>query len=248
MFVPASHSATSFESFVSRTTEARSSEALFDLLTDTMQGFGYDRLIFSIARDADLPDNLNRIGLFHHYPEDWQTYYAEKGFDRIDPILKAAATHDLPFFWTDIERASRISEQQNKFMRLGEEAGLNHGVGIPLHGPKSQIAGIALATSHKANDCCRNLDLLFAYCNQFYVAYKRLNAKATGRDNIILTLKEIEILTRVAEGATDDDIADRLMISRNTVNTHMRHIFEKLEVNNRVTASIKGIMLGLIRP
>lgn len=240
--------AASFETFVLQTTQARSSEALFDLLTGSMQTFGYDRLIFSVARDSDLPDDLNRIGLFHHYPEDWQKYYVEQGFDRIDPVLKAAATHDLPFFWSDIERSSRISGQQSKFMRMGEEAGLNHGVGIPLHGPKSQIAGIALATSHKSDECSKNLDLLFAYCNQFYMAYKRLNARSADRLNITLTLKEIEILTLAAAGATDDDIADKLTISRNTVNTHMRHIFEKLEVNNRVTASIKGIMLGLIRP
>lgn len=240
--------AASFETFVLKTTEARSSEALFDLLTGSMQSFGYDRLIFSVARDSDLPEDLNRIGLLHHYPEDWQRYYVEKGFDRIDPVLKAAATHDLPFYWSDVERTARISGQQTKFMRMGEDAGLNHGVGIPLHGPKSQIAGIALATSHRSDECCKNLDLLFAYCNQFYMAYKRLNAKANGRLNVTLTVKEIEILTRVATGATDDDIADQLLISRNTVNTHMRHIFEKLEVNNRVTASIKGIMLGLIRP
>ncbi|MFT4089487.1 MAG: LuxR family transcriptional regulator [Asticcacaulis sp.] len=238
----------SFETFVTKTAEARSSEALFDLLTGSMQHFGYDRLIFSVAHDTDLPEDLNRIGLFHHYPEDWQKYYTEKGFERIDPILKAAATHDLPFYWADVERSARISDQQARFMRLGEDAGLNHGIGIPLHGPKSQIAGIALATSHRSNECCRNLDLLFAYCNQFYMAYKRLNARAYGRLNVTLTVKEIEILTRVAAGATDDDIADKLFISRNTVNTHMRHIFEKLEVNNRVTASIKGIMLGLIRP
>ncbi len=65
---------------------------------------------------------------------------------------------------------------------------------------------------------------------------------------VTLTPKEAEVLAHVAAGRTDDEIAAALSISRSTVDTHMRHIFLKLEVNNRVTAVVKGIMLGLIDP
>jgi len=49
-----------------------------------------------------------------------------------------------------------------------------------------------------------------------------------------LTKRERQVLALVAEGLSNRQIAGRLSLSVNTVQTHMRHIFVKLAVNNRV--------------
>ncbi len=237
-----------FEDFIVDTSRTKTADGLFDMFTGVMADFGYDRVIFSVARDLELPPQMQQIGLYNRYPEDWQKEYAEKDYARIDPVLKCAATYDWAFLWSDIERELSLSDTQIRFMRMGEEAGLNNGVGIPLKGPRAQIAGVALATSRRQDECLKNLDLINAYCTQFYMAYKRLHIKAKPTLPVTLTPREREILTCVAAGRTDDDIAQAMTISRNTVDTHMRHIFQKLEVNNRVAASVRGIMTGLIRP
>ena len=237
-----------FETFVEDSRAAPSAERLFDLFIGAMGTFGYDRVIFSVAHDSELPDDAQRLGLMHNYPSDWQAYYAEKGFDRIDPVLKAAATYDGPFHWAALEREMPLTREQVRFMRMGEEAGLNNGIGVPLRGANAQISGIALATSERGDAGHPSLDLIHAYCSQFYRTYKRLHVPKPAQTCVTLTPKEIEILRRAAAGKTDDDIAAELRISRNTVDTHMRHIFLKLDVNSRVTASVKGIVLGLIRP
>jgi LuxR family transcriptional regulator of csgAB operon len=53
-----------------------------------------------------------------------------------------------------------------------------------------------------------------------------------------LSERQIEILALVAVGATNDEIADRLCISPHTVKTHLYRIFKKINVPNRVQASL----------
>jgi DNA-binding CsgD family transcriptional regulator len=49
-----------------------------------------------------------------------------------------------------------------------------------------------------------------------------------------LTEAEITVAQRVAEGQTSRAVADRLFVSTNTVNSHLRHVFTKLGVRSRV--------------
>ena len=54
----------------------------------------------------------------------------------------------------------------------------------------------------------------------------------------ILTPREIEILSLVAIGAKNEEIAERLYISSNTVKTHIYNIFKKIDVPNRLQAAL----------
>ncbi|MCB9245998.1 MAG: response regulator transcription factor [Flavobacteriales bacterium] len=56
-----------------------------------------------------------------------------------------------------------------------------------------------------------------------------------------LSVRERQILTQLADGARYKDIAAQLSISIDTVRTHIRHIYEKLQVNSR-TEAINKIM------
>ncbi len=51
-----------------------------------------------------------------------------------------------------------------------------------------------------------------------------------------LSLRENEILDLLAKGLRLKEIADKLFITLNTVRTHIRHIYEKLQVQSRVEA------------
>ena len=49
-----------------------------------------------------------------------------------------------------------------------------------------------------------------------------------------MTRSELAVAQLVADGHTNREIADRLFVSPHTVNTHLRHVFAKLQVNSRV--------------
>ncbi len=61
-----------------------------------------------------------------------------------------------------------------------------------------------------------------------------------------LTDRELEVLALMAEGLTNQAIADRLFVSINTVKTHAKHIYEKLGVGSRAQAAVRGVELGLL--
>ena len=61
-----------------------------------------------------------------------------------------------------------------------------------------------------------------------------------------LTEREMEVLRLAANGMTNGQIAAGLFFSVRTVQVHMAHIFNKLDVGSRTEAVIKGLRMGLI--
>jgi DNA-binding NarL/FixJ family response regulator len=68
-----------------------------------------------------------------------------------------------------------------------------------------------------------------------------------GPDTPRLTPRELDILWGIAKGLTYGEIAERLGMSPNTVPTHIKAIYRKLQVGTRGEAVYEAIQLGLIR-
>lgn len=62
-----------------------------------------------------------------------------------------------------------------------------------------------------------------------------------------LTTREMDILWGIAKGFTNNEIAERLGISRHTVPVHVRNIYRKLETSNRTETVFEASRMGLIR-
>jgi LuxR family maltose regulon positive regulatory protein len=61
-----------------------------------------------------------------------------------------------------------------------------------------------------------------------------------------LSRRELELLPLIAEGLTNQQIADRLVLSLHTVKAHARSIYAKLGVGSRTQAAARARALGLL--
>lgn len=65
-------------------------------------------------------------------------------------------------------------------------------------------------------------------------------------DSPVLTGKETDVLELISRGYSYNEVGERLFMSINTVRTHVRKIYRKLEVNSRSEAVYKASSSGLI--
>ena len=65
-------------------------------------------------------------------------------------------------------------------------------------------------------------------------------------EELVLTAREIEVLSLTADGRSAPDIAEALAVSVATVKTHLQHVYAKLGVSDRAAAVAQAIRRGLL--
>jgi non-specific serine/threonine protein kinase len=62
-----------------------------------------------------------------------------------------------------------------------------------------------------------------------------------------LTAREREVAVLIAQGNTNRQIAEQLIIAPRTADNHVQHIFDKLGVSSRAQVAAWAVMRGLMR-
>ena len=62
-----------------------------------------------------------------------------------------------------------------------------------------------------------------------------------------LTDREIKVLQLVAEGLSNSEIGKQLFLGEQTVKKHLRHVLQKLHLNNRVQAAVYAVRRGIVK-
>ncbi len=76
------------------------------------------------------------------------------------------------------------------------------------------------------------------------------NYRLSSRDDFDspLTIREKEVLSLIAQGLNNREIANSLSISEKTVKTHVGNIFSKLQISDRTQAVLYAVRRGIISP
>lgn len=244
-----------FQAFVEETQNVNTVDELVGILLKKVKPLGYDRMIFCLFSEHKHIGLSAGVGYLNNYPDDWMEYYAQQGFDRVDPVISCLRESSETFAWEDMPKKFELTKKQKLCLSMGEEAKLYNGVATPIWGA-NRFSALGFATTEKNDACNREsvtLDLIHAFSNHFYLVFERLHKKKhqLANDefsNIVLTSQEHEVLSWASRGKSNTDISDILFISVSTVKYHMQNIYKKLGVNDRVVACTKAISLGLIYP
>ena len=93
------------------------------------------------------------------------------------------------------------------------------------------FCGQILETIHEANLNVEDIDLEALSC-----------------EAVLISKRECEIITLIAEGFTNAQIADKLFLSAHTINTHRKNIMAKLGVKNTAGIVMYAVKTNLISP
>jgi DNA-binding NarL/FixJ family response regulator len=73
-----------------------------------------------------------------------------------------------------------------------------------------------------------------------------LDDSASAEAAPVLTPRELDVLKLVAQGLSNTEIAQRLVLSEHTVHRHLANILRKLDLSSRAAAAAWGTRTGLI--
>jgi len=149
-------------------------------------------------------------------------------------LVEALALHaagDVDMALAVLERCMAIAVPESAFRAFVDEGQ-----------PMVELLSIALDRG-KLPDTTRGLLEMFGPSSVGAIPHKSDSPSAIVNP---LTDREFELLSLIADGKSNAELADALFISNNTVKTHIKHLYQKLNAASRSQALDQARSLGLI--
>ena len=185
-----------------------------------------------------------KVVLINNYPVAWQKRYADAGYLHIDPSVKFGRQSLKPLVWTDeiFASAKTMWDEAKSF-------GIAVGWAQSCHGPRSAAGMLTLSRSCdpiKATEIAHHDHMMRWLVNVSHLSMSRAIQHKQASALPCLSLRELEVLKWTADGKSADDISEILILSKATVDFHIKNAVGKLQAPNKTTATVRAAMLGLL--
>lgn len=237
------------ESVSAVTERARSAttiKELWDCQSSYYYGNGVERLSYHLYRGATSTESAAISVVIRGFPKELVCQYMDRKLYEVDPIPMLARTAYSPFFWDDIEKLIKLTPQQAGFMKELKDAGYGNGLAFQVYGPGMRNGYVGLGLNIDAPRPNDSKVFEFQCVAQIgHMRYCEISAKEAALQ-LDLSPREREVLQWIAHGKSNSVIAEILGVSRHTIDTLVRRMFDKMGVNDRTTAALRGVGSGLI--
>ncbi|QUJ75460.1 LuxR family transcriptional regulator [Sulfitobacter albidus] len=198
------------------------------------------------SNDAQRPGSDHLGIVADGFPQDWVCHYIGDNLSKVDPIPQLAARVGRPFLWSRAADLEALTPAQLAYLQELSSSGLGDGLAMCAYGPGMRNAYVGLGFGGPAPDLSDTqifeLQCAVQICHLKYCELTEWRQASFDP----LTKREREVLEWIAQGKSNSVIAEILGISRHTVDTLLRRLYEKLGVNDRTTAAIRGVGSGLV--
>ncbi len=236
---------------LSRSLEGLSCPEMTTLLGDVLGDLGFD--FFVLVRMAHPDAELADYVLTGDYPQEWRDVYGTKRYAFVDPVVRYVRKSQEPFRWRDAVAEFREDPYFGKMKRMMRDAarhGLDDGYVFPVHRDRGLVGYLSVGGA-PVDLSPLQMALVDALAKRAFwqvlrVCQPKMAAEMTAPVSVQLTRREMEALSRLADGLTSNEIGQVLNISSNTVDWYMNGIQDKLGARNRHHAVAIAFRLGLI--
>ena len=234
----------SIEELIQSLAECDTADHVWTRCVEFFNKHGFDKISYHVMPLAwETSDNALSIRT-DGFAEEWVNTYFERKLWQIDPIPQTALSRSLPFCWSELPDLCQLTPAEQAFLEELQSYVPGDGVAVQVFGPNGRNGYFGLGV---IDDCDaktrRDLRVVQWACQLTHHRYCELE----GFHAAPLSRREQEVLSWVARGKSNSSIADILSISSYTVDAYMRRIYQKLGVNDRVSAAIQGLGSGLIK-
>jgi len=222
---------------------ATTKDELYDGLAKASKLLGFDYFAYGIRIPVSI--STPKIELLNNYPEAWQALYDSNEYLHIDPTVHHGLRTIEPVIWEEklFSNARSLWEDAKSF-------GLSHGWAQSSFS-SSGVSG--MLTLARSSDAISENELLYrtphlVWFNQLAQIglQKFLLPEILEPSRIRLTARESEILSWTADGKTAYEISVILDIKERTVHFHLTNVLKKFGVTNKIAATVRAVLLGLI--
>ncbi|MCA6107970.1 autoinducer binding domain-containing protein [Bradyrhizobium cenepequi] len=237
-------------SFIECAKRTNSIKALFDLLVSCASEEGFGEVAYGALTFAEPPRLQGYLprAVTVNFPADWCHRYFDRNYHVIDPVVRRTPMLPGPFLWDELAKQYQLQAAEHVVLDEAREAGLKHGMSIPLFGPFGRVSVVSFASPFDDADPQYRMSHLNALAWHFHVAFAEIARPSDISCNGKVTISEREkdCLRWVAEGKSSWEIGMILRVSENTVNFHLKNAIRKLGTTNRTQAIVRAIRLNLV--
>lgn len=213
------------------------------MLRDGVQALAYHHYPGPLAKEG----YHRSLAIFARgWPPRGVSDYVEGKTFRTDPIQIAVRLSSRPVLWSRIGDVIRLTPEDHRFVRLLRDAGFRDGLTFPAFHAGGRLGTFSLGLAMPGAQLPRAVQRRLQLIGQ--IAHGRFCELAPVRDLAAsaLSTRESEVLTWVGQGKSNAEIAIIMGLSRHTVDTHLRRLFGKLGVTERISAAVLAVGAGLV--